>query len=336
MKRFSHRCLLVFPLVAALGLGLVHVPIAGAQPSGASKGTVSVFYAGSLVNLMEKDVGPAFGRATGYTYQGEGKGSVALANIIKDKLRVPDVFISADPRVNDLLMGAEDARFVRWYAVVFRNEMVVAYNPKSRFASDLEEAKAGKRPVHEVLQRKGFRLGRTDPQLDPKGYRTLFLFDLAERYYREPGLRDRIVGAPDNQAQIFPEEQLLARLETGQLDAGIFYRNEAVERRLPFVTFPRELNLSDSRLDTQYATATYVSPKGTRYWGGAIVYTVTILETSPNREGAVAFVSFLLSTQGRDILREHGLPFINPPLLYGDKSAVPLGLRSLVEGSATR
>ena len=335
MKRWVGDSLFFFLCIIALLPFIAGTPLASAQKASASKGTVSVFYAGSLVHLMERDVGPAFSRATGYTYQGEGRGSVALANIIKDKLRAPDVFISADPRVNDLLTGPENANLVRWYAGIFRNEMVVAYNPKSRFAAELEDAKTGKLPVYEVLQRKGFRLGRTDPKLDPKGYRTLFLFDLAERYYREANLAQKILGGPDNPTQIFPEEQLLVRLETGQLDAGIFYRNEAAERRLPYVTFPRELNLSDPALDPQYATATYVDPRGRTYRGSAIVYTVTILETSPNREGAIAFVSFLLSPQGREILQEHGLPLIRP-ILYGDKNAVPPGLQGALERIDTR
>src|SRR5713226_997368 len=57
-------------------------------------GTVLVLYAGSLVATMENGLGPAFGRTLGYEFQGEGKGSLALANEIKDKLRQPDVFIS--------------------------------------------------------------------------------------------------------------------------------------------------------------------------------------------------------------------------------------------------
>jgi len=55
---------------------------------------------------------------------------VALANMMKDKLRRPDVFISADPKVNDLLSGPENGDLVRWYATVFRNELVLAYNLK--------------------------------------------------------------------------------------------------------------------------------------------------------------------------------------------------------------
>ncbi len=308
---------------------------AAAPKANVNKGVVSALYAGSLVSLMEKDLGPAFSRSTGYKYRGEGKGSVALANMIKDKLRTPDIFISADPKVNEILTGSENGDLVRWYAVIFRNEMVLAYNPKSRFAAQLEQARASKFLVYQILAQKGFRLGRTDPKLDPKGYRTLFLFDLAEKYYHQPGLTQKILGDAENPTQIFPEEQLAARLETGQLDAGIFYRNEAEEHHLPYITFPQELNLSDPALDAQYAAATYVSPKGKTYQGSAIVYTIGVLEASPNREGAVALVQFLLSAEGRAILERHGLPPMRP-LVHGDKGAIPTGLQPILEGNGTQ
>src|SRR5450759_2524646 len=68
--------LLLGILLAACGSSSGSTP----TPTAAPKSKVSVAYAGSLVNLMEKKVGPAFTQATGYPYQGEGKGSSALAN----------------------------------------------------------------------------------------------------------------------------------------------------------------------------------------------------------------------------------------------------------------
>lgn len=44
----------------------------------AGESQVFVLYAGSLGNLMETDVGPAFSRATGYKYLGEAKGFPAF------------------------------------------------------------------------------------------------------------------------------------------------------------------------------------------------------------------------------------------------------------------
>jgi molybdate/tungstate transport system substrate-binding protein len=283
---------------------------------------VSVLYAGSLGNLMETDVGPAFGRATGYRYQGEAKGSVLSTNLIKEKLRTPDVFISADPKVNHLLMGAENGNLVRWYVTIFANELVLGYNPDSRFAAGLRGVGADDLRLYAILQQEGFCLGRGDPELEPKGYRTLFLFYLAEKYYRQEGLAMRILNDARHPSKIFPEEQLVARLETGQLDAGIFYRNEVAEHNIPFITFPKELNLSDPALDTYYKTATYVSAQGTKYTGSAIVYSITIPEVSQNRAGAIALVSFLLSDEGRKILEKHCLQLIQPSV-SGEAGAMP-------------
>jgi len=72
----------------------------------ASAETVNVLYAGSLVNLMEHGIGPAFDKATGDTFQGFAGGSNGLANRIKSQLRRGEVFISANPKVNDDLTGA--------------------------------------------------------------------------------------------------------------------------------------------------------------------------------------------------------------------------------------
>ena len=74
-------------------------------PATLAAGTISVLYAGSLVNLMEHGIGPAFDKASGDQFQGYPRGSQLLANQIKGKLRQGDVFISANPAVNKSLMG---------------------------------------------------------------------------------------------------------------------------------------------------------------------------------------------------------------------------------------
>jgi len=284
---------------------------------------------------MEKDLGPAFSRATGYKYLGEAKGSLMSANLIKEGLRRPDVFISADPKVNQLLMGAKNGNLVRWYSTIFGNAMVLGYNPQSRFAAELSQVGSNQFRLYEILQQKGFRLGRGDPELEPKGYRTLFLFDLAEKYYKQPGLALKILNGGDHPTLVFPEEQLTARLEAGQVDAGIFYRNEVAEHSLPFIAFPRELDLSEPELDANYNAATYVSPKGIKYNGSAIVYSVTIPENSQNREGAVALVSYLLSNDGRNIIEKHVLRIIQP-VVSGEIEAVPLTLRTVITKVTSR
>lgn len=353
MRSISTKCLLhmsIYPFrspflcrpgfaarrLAALAIVVLSLgpTFAGSRTSAAER-QIFVLYAGSLGNLMEVDVGPSFTRATGCKYLGEAKGSVLAANLIKEKLRTPDVFISADPKVNQRLMGKENGDLVRWYATIFGNEMVLGYNPKSRFAAELEQVGTNDTRLYEILQEKGFRLGRGDPELEPKGYRTLFLFDLAEKHYQRPGLAEKILNNPEHPALIFPEEQLVARVEAGQLDAGIFYRNEVAEHSLPFIGFPRELNLSDPELDPDYSAATYVSPKGTTYAGSAIVYSITIPEASQNREGAIALVGFLLSEEGRKIVEKHALRLIQP-MVSGEIDAAPPAVQNALKKVGTR
>jgi len=186
--------LLVAAMAAMLSLLAVTAPVFLREVKGATPekggGVVSVLYAGSLVAVNERALGPAFQQATGYTYQGEGHGSVAAARMIKDRLRSPDIFISADPTVNAKeLMGPKNRDLVVWYLTFASSSLVIAYHPKSRFRDGFEQARAGKLPWYEVLARPGVKLGRTDPNLDPKGYRTLFLFELAERWLVPRGLR---------------------------------------------------------------------------------------------------------------------------------------------------
>src|SRR5689334_5678317 len=142
--------------------------------------TVSVLYAGSLATAMENGLGAAFSKATGHAYKGEAQGSLGAARMIHDHLRSPDVFISADPTVNEtVLMGDKNENLVSWFVTMASSQLVLAYNPKSQFAEKFQAAAANKMPWYEVLQIPGVRFGRGDPATDPKGYRTLFLFDLA-------------------------------------------------------------------------------------------------------------------------------------------------------------
>jgi molybdate/tungstate transport system substrate-binding protein len=295
-----------------------------------SRGAVRVLYAGSLGAVMEQAAGPAFERATGYEYQGEGHGSVADARMMRDRLRDPDVFLSADPAVNRRLLMPPLGHLADWYLTFASGELVLGYNPKSRFRALFEQAKAGKLPWYEALAAPGLRFGRTDPELDPKGYRTVFLFELADRYYKRTDLV-RLLGAPGNPAQTYPEPQLLIRLESGQLDAGIFYRHELVAHHVPFIALPAEINQGDPRLAPLYHQARYATGRGVTLFGSPILFTVTIPAAARNVPGAVAFVRFLLSGRGREMLRRYGFGSASV-LLDGDAAKVPAELRSFIQG----
>jgi molybdate/tungstate transport system substrate-binding protein len=277
-------------LAAATGCG----GSSSAAPSTATaSGPVDVLYAGSLVGLMEKQVGPGFGKATDYTFSGFSGGSTALAAQIKGKVRAADVFVSASPAADQMLMGGGGP--VTWYATFAGSPLVIGYNPKSRFAADLTKG-----PWYSVLTEPGFLLGTTDPATDPKGKLAAQALTAAGTSQHLPAL-GALATDPD---VVFPEETLVSRLQSGQLDAGFFYSSEATAAGIPTVP-----------VTGQDLTASY---------------TVTVVGGAPHEKGAEAFVRHLLGPQGLAALRQDGFTLTTPPTVTG--SGVPAGLADVLPG----
>jgi molybdate/tungstate transport system substrate-binding protein len=282
--------------VSLFGAALVAISI----PNTASAETVVVLYAGSLVNLMEHGVGPAFDKTTGDKFEGFAGGSNGLANQIKGRLRRGDVFISANPRVNDDLTGTANGDWVSWYINFAQSSLVIGYSPSSRFANELRA-----RPWYEVLQEPGIKIGRTDPKLDPKGALTVQLLDHAEQVYKVPGLAQKVLGAPDNPEQVRPEENLVGRLQSGLIDVGFFYSTETADLKIPAIALPPEVALNAK-------------------------YTVTVLRDAAHPLAAIKFVDFLLGTQGRAVMQAHGLDAVKPSV-GGDPGKIPAQIRSEID-----
>ena len=280
-----------------IGAGLLAAPgLAVAR----DRGGVNVLYAGSLVNLMERGIGPAFEAATGDRFEGFAGGSSGLANQVRGRLRQGDVFISASPAVDRGLIGAADGAWLRWYITFARSALVIGFNPASRFAAALKT-----RPWYAVLQEPGIRIGRTDPRLDPKGMLTVRLLEQAARIHKIPGLARQVLGAPENPGQVLPEENLIGRLQSRQIDAGFFYATETSDLRIPAIVLPQEVAV--------YAT-----------------YTVAILDRAPNPEAAARFVAFLLGAQAGAVMRNHGLDVL-APRAAGEAGAIPASVRKRLD-----
>ncbi len=266
----------------------------------AGSGTVNVLYAGSLVNLLEHAVGPAFTKATGAKFQGYAGGSNKVASEIKGKLRRGDIFISANPAVNNDLTGDANGSWVSWYITFAQSPLVIGYNPSSKFAADLKT-----KPWYTVMQEPGIRIGRTDPKLDPKGKLTTDLMDKAAQLYKIPDLSQKVLGDAENPAQVLPEENLVGRLQSGQLDIGFFYSTETSDLKIPAIPLPAEVALSAH-------------------------YTATVLRDAPNAAGATRFMTFLLGAQGVRLMRAHGLDVVTPTVT-GAADAVPAPIRAVLK-----
>jgi molybdate/tungstate transport system substrate-binding protein len=302
------------------------ISLAEQQPSSVRDGKVFVMYAGSLVKIFEKELGPVFQTKTGYTYTGEGRGSLQIANMILDGQRRPDVFVSAGTiPINKLINSTSiinKSPLAHGLVKFASGEMVIAYLPTSKFHTGLDKAKKGLEPWYQVLSEQGFKLGRTDPDLDPKGYYTIIAFKLANSYYKDDNIKQRVLGDDMNPKQLFPEETLITTLETGHLDAIAAYKHEAIARGLEYIAVPPQINLGNPFFTNFYKTATYTLASGQTVHGEPIYFSVTIPDTYQNLAGARAFVKFLLSSDGSSILERNGLDHINP-VTQGHVASIP-------------
>jgi molybdate transport system substrate-binding protein len=268
-------------------------PSAAASSSATGSGPVNVLYAGSLVNLMQKQAGPAFQTATGYSVTGFSGGSKDLAAEIKGKVHQGDVFISASPKTTATLVGAPGGNWVSWYGTFATSALVTGYNANSKFASDLKTM-----PWYKAITQPGLKLGFTDPATDPKGVLAVQAMTDTAKSKNLPALRTLSTDKSD----IFPEETLVGRLQSGQLDAGFFYTAEAAAASIPTVPLTGE------------------DLKAT--------YTITILNKAPHEAGAEAFVKYLLGPDGQAVLKQDGFTLVSPPTVTG--SGVPSGLSSVL------
>jgi len=283
-----------------------------------------------MTNVMEQKVRPGVKQQLGVSFEGEGKGSTALAKMIAAHISTPDVFISASPSADKLLMGAANNNMVSWYLTLAADQLVIAYAPKSKFAVALQAAAKGQRPWYSVLEQPGFRLGRTDPVLDPKGADTIVMAELAARYYHQPQLKQQLLGDDENAQQVFPEETLLAQLTSGQMDAIVAYKHEAVEWGVPYIALPDAVNLGNPADAVAYAKASYTDASGKVTHGSPILFTITIPTTVKNEQGAQAFVKYMVAGDGHQVLMRDGFGPVTT-VLTGTASDLPRALQSLVK-----
>ena len=312
-----------------LVLGLTVAATSASSGVSAAGGTVNVYYAGSLVNLNENLVGPAFSAGSGYSYQGKGAGSGAIANQIKGRLATPDVVEFADPAVNTTLMGSANGSYVSWYFTFATSQLVIGFDPKSAVARAFVQVQKHRLPVYKALQQRGLKIGRTDPTIDPKGYRAIWMANLMEKVYHLRGFEKKLFGAAENPAQVFPEQVLVARMLTGQVNAGVFYLSEVKDLGIPYITLPAKVNLGSEKYAGLYSTQHFTTSTGQTVTGAPIQYTITIPSTVKNEDGAEEFVRFVLSARVRAISAAHGLLPLKTTV-SGDRHAVPTNLTSLI------
>ncbi len=325
MKKFENfmKCV----LVVLLAVGVIFPFSAGAEP----QGKLIIFHAGSLTvpfAKMEKIFEAKYPKVDVLR---EGGGSTKMARMISELHKPADIMGSADFKVIDKTLIPE---YAEWNVRFATNQLVLCYTDNSRFANEVNADN-----WYKILGRKGVIWGHSDPNLDPCGYRSLMVLQLAEKHYKHPGLYDRLI-ANRPKKNVRPKSvELVSLLKTGNMDYAWEYLSVAVQHELKFVKLPDEINLGNYKYDAYYKQAKVkVTGKKPGTWmtrtGKSCTYGITLLKDAKNPEAAVAFLEYLMSADGGlKVLKEMGQPPFIPCRVPTEKakSQLPASLQNLVE-----
>ncbi|MBK7095378.1 MAG: tungstate ABC transporter substrate-binding protein WtpA [Saprospiraceae bacterium] len=272
-------------------------------------GDLIIFHAGSL-SVPMKEIAAAFRKENPeVNIMMEAAGSVECARKITDLKKPCDIMASADYSVIDkfLIPGYAD-----WNIRFASNEMAIVYNEKSKRRKEIN-----KNNWFRILLDKSVQIARSDPNSDPCGYRTVLVSKLAEKHYKQKGLAEKLLGKDVN--NIRPKEtDLLALLETGNVDYIFLYRSVAIQHKLKYLILPDEINLKKTEYSELYKTVSVEINGKTPgekiiQKGEAMIYGITIPKNAPNKKAALEFVKFMLS-------KDNGMRILNK---LGQASVIP-------------
>jgi molybdate/tungstate transport system substrate-binding protein len=314
MRVIRIRCLA--PVVLAVAASCNKPAPKSGEAGGADTttgGTIVVYTAASVAVPIRAAL-DTFAAREHVTVQQENGGSLDIARKLTELHQIPDVVVLADYDVFPKLLMPEQTT---WYADFARNRMVLAFTDKSHYASEVDSVNWPK-----ILQRPGVQLGRANPDLDPNGYRTLLTLQLAEQYYKQPGLYDKLMKLSPAKNVRPKEADLVGVLQAGEFDYIWSYESLALASKLRYITLPAAIDLGTPGDTAIYAKATVrvagKTPKDTlTIKGEPIVYALSIPKTAPHPSVAEKFVVFLVSAEGRTLMHATKLDALGTPVIIG-------------------
>jgi molybdate/tungstate transport system substrate-binding protein len=286
-----------------------------------------IFHAGSL-SVPFKELEEEFNKKyPDILVLREACGSRITARKVSELKKSADIVAVADYKViEDILMPD----YTDWYINFATNKMVIAYNDNSKYADEINIGN-----WYEIITRPGVNYGHSDPNSDPCGYRTLLLWQLAEKYYKIPGLYKKLQKHCPKRNIRPKETDLIALMQAGELDYHFQYLSVAKQHNLKILILPTQIDLSDIKYADFYKQAKVkITGRKPGTWdiqiGKPIVYAITIPNNAPNKKIALKFIKFVLSKVGREIMTKTGQLPISPPSA-NDVNKIPIELQIYVE-----
>jgi molybdate/tungstate transport system substrate-binding protein len=292
----------------------------------------------------------------------EGHGSVQVIRSVTELGEDIDLAAVADYQLIPLLMYPAQmpdnaGPYADWYIKFATNRLGIAYTANSWYATEINTQN-----WYDILARPDVRLGLADPRIDSLGYRAMMAIELAQGYYQDntlfkkliidnfgPGFE--VVDTQNGTTIEIPELvkpsgnklslrsysiQLLALLDSGDIDYAFEYESVAKQRGLKFVELPPEIDFSSRDYATQYQQVQVelkfqrfatVTPK---FEGAQIIYGITIPANARHPQEAEKFLEFLIGPDGQRILAENYQPALVPPEADGLNN-IPAGLKPFIK-----
>ncbi len=320
-----------------------------------------VFAAGSLIAPFDA-LEAAFEAAYPLVdLRGEYHGSIQVIRHATELHEPIDVVATADASLIPMLMtgvnNPETGRpYADWYIRFASNRLAVAYQRNSKYAAELT---ADNWP--EILARPNVKVGIADPRFDAAGYRAFMAVALAQerarRYtyfaslFKDQFTRPVTLFLDDRLATVTVPEvletrsgshivlrgasiQLIALLESGDLDYAFEYESVIRQHKLGLLTLPDEENLGSPEHESDYGRVQVnldfrrfatVKPQ---FRGERIGYGITIPAGAPHPAEAAQFIAFLLGSEGRRVMEASYHPMFDTPLAVG-RDRMPAALQAL-------
>ena len=322
-----------------LGLGSCSSQQAGAENDPADsveKTPLVVFAAGSLI-IPFGNIEQAFeAKYPNIDVLAEYHGSIQVIRHATELHEPIDVAVTADASLIPMLMYASKVPetgqpYADWYIRFASNHLALAYADESIYADEINAEN-----WTEVISRPDVKIGIADPRFDASGYRALMAFALSEIANKNYGLFgpmfDRQFTFPvtifrgDELTKITVPEvletkpdahivirgasvQLIALLESGDLDYAFEYESVIQQHGLKMVSLPAEVNLGEQgfaelynqvQVNLDFQRFASIQPQ---FRGERIGYGVTIPAGALHTEEAAQFIAFLLSPEGQSLMK---------------------------------
>jgi molybdate/tungstate transport system substrate-binding protein len=285
-----------------------------------------IFHAGSLSYPLKKLTEDYQQTHPEQQFQLESAGSLNTIRKVTDLNQQADIIASADYNlISEMLIPNHTAYNIAFAA----NSIVLAYTDQSAYADEITSEN-----WIEILQKEDVKIGASDPNADPCGYRTRLTLQLAGELKEIPNLTNLIL--EEGRYYERPKEtDLIALLETQTIDYFFIYESVAKQHHFKTVVFSDSINLSRPLLNDWYGQAS-IKVRGSSpadsllIRGEAIIYGITVLEESPSNQAAWDFVAYLLDPeQGTKIIEAAGQrPLI--PALINTNRILPERIKPLV------